>query len=68
MAEIESVLRVMLGATLLLVASIAWYYLAQRRMAWWAYCLWGMLALLLPLIGAILVILSRPGTPRSSQS
>jgi hypothetical protein len=64
MGDIDTILRLTLGIDLLLVVGVAWLYLLQRRMAWWAYCLWGLFALLVPLIGPIFVILSRPGSPR----
>ena len=37
------------------------FYLRQRRLSFWAYLGWGLLALLLPVVGPFLVISSAPG-------
>jgi hypothetical protein len=40
--------------------------LRRRTMSTQEYLLWGLLAVLLPVLGPYLVISSRPGKPRSS--
>jgi len=51
----------MAGMTLL-----AAFYLRRREMSTRAYLAWGLLALLLPLLGPFLVILNHPGHLRPS--
>jgi hypothetical protein len=46
---------------------IAMLYLRQRRLFWWEYLIWGLLAVGLPLLGPFLVILSQPGKSRGRQ-
>jgi hypothetical protein len=43
------------------IALLAVLFLRTRRMTLTSYITWGLLALLLPLLGPFLVILSRPG-------
>jgi hypothetical protein len=40
---------------------ITFFYLRQRRLFWWEFLLWGMLALCLPILGPFMVIASQPG-------
>jgi len=42
---------------------VAVLYLRQRKLSTMAYLLWGLLALMLPVIGPYLVITARPGEP-----
>jgi len=44
---------------------LAAFFLRTRRLPFSAYMLWGLLALLLPLLGPFLVILSNPGGKRT---
>lgn len=43
---------------------LAVFYLRRRELSWWAYLAWGLVALLIPILGPFLVIASRPGRPR----
>ncbi len=55
---IRTILLVDIGA----MALLALFYLRQRRMNWSAYCCWGLLVLMLPVLGPFLVIAHRPGS------
>ncbi len=59
------VLRVLLYADLFGMLLIAILYLRKRKLSTLAYVLWGVLAVLLPVIGPYVVIASRPGKPAS---
>jgi hypothetical protein len=48
------------------MALLAAFYLRRREMSTRAYLAWGLLALLLPLLGPFLVILNHPGYQRPS--
>jgi hypothetical protein len=48
------------------MALLAAFYLRRREMSTGAYLAWGLLALLLPLLGPFLVILNHPGHLRPS--
>ena len=54
-------LRALLIIDIVAMAALAFVYLRQRRLSWQQYCCWGLLALVLPLLGPFLVILTRPG-------
>lgn len=56
-------LRIMLYVCLFGMAIVAVLYLRQRKLSTLAYFLWGLLALMLPVLGPYLVIISRPGKP-----
>lgn len=58
------VLRILLFLDVLGMALLAAFYLRRRELSWWAYLLWGLVALLIPILGPFLVIASRPGHPR----
>jgi len=60
------VMRVLLFICLFGMALLAAFYLRQRSLTITEYIGWGMLLILLPLLGPFLVILLRPGTGRSS--
>lgn len=62
------VMRVSLYLSLAAMALLAIFYLRGRRLSLAAYCLWGLLAVLLPALGPFLVILLRPGQPRLAGS
>lgn len=59
------ILRVLLGADIIIMALLAIAYLSQRRLEWRDFCAWGMLAVFVPLLGPFVVILCRPGTWRT---
>ena len=54
-------MRAFLVAGLMAMALLALVYLRQRRLSVSEYLLWGLLAVLVPLLGPFLVIWSRPG-------
>lgn len=55
------VVRIILLVDIVAMSLLALVYLRQRRMSWMGYCGWGLLALLLPVIGPFVVIARRPG-------
>jgi hypothetical protein len=59
--ETAGVIRVVLLVDILAMALLALFYLRQRRMSIVAFCCWGMVAILLPVLGPFLVIVNRPG-------
>lgn len=63
MWETAVTLRVILLAVLFGMLMIAVLYLRQRKLSTLAYVLWGIFALLLPVIGPYLAIASQPGEP-----
>jgi len=67
----SSILRGLLVADIVLMALLAIGYLSQRRLEWRLFCAWGLLALLVPILGPFLVIRHRPGewrTPPAADS
>jgi hypothetical protein len=60
-AEILQVLLILDIAGMLTLAVV---YLGRRRMAWHQYLGWGLLALVLPILGPFLVIANHPGERR----
>jgi hypothetical protein len=59
------VLKAVLVITILAMAFLAVFYLRRRQLSWAAYCFWGMVAIVLPVLGPFLVIVSRPGKWRA---
>jgi hypothetical protein len=57
-AQIVRMLLIIIAAGM---AVLALYYLSQRKLRWWAYLGWGLLAILVPMLGPFLVIALRPG-------
>lgn len=55
-------LQILLMLTALMLLVMAILYLCRRKMEWWEYPAWGLLALL-PILGALLVISLHPGKP-----
>jgi hypothetical protein len=60
------VMRMLLLLCLLGLSLLAILYLRKRKMSFAAYLGWGILAILLPLLGPFLVIFYKPGKPRAS--
>ena len=54
-------MRAFLVTGLMAMALLALVYLRQRRLSTSEYLLWGLLAVMVPLLGPFLVIWSRPG-------
>jgi hypothetical protein len=59
------VLKAVLVITILAMAFLAVFYLRRRQLSWAAYCFWGLVAIVLPVLGPFLVIVSRPGKWRA---
>ncbi len=59
-------MRVLLIGCIAGMALLAAFYLRRREMSPGVYLAWGLLALLLPLLGPFLVILNHPGHLRPS--
>lgn len=60
------ILRALLIVTLLAQALLAVLYLRTRRLTWDGYLAWGLLTLLIPVLGPCLVIACRPGEPSAN--
>jgi hypothetical protein len=58
-------MRLLLLACLVGMAVLAVLFLRRRKLSMLAYLGWGLVIVLLPLVGPFLVILIRPGTERS---
>ena len=59
------VVKALLLISILAMAFLAVHYLRRRQLSWAAYCFWGLLAIVLPVLGPFLVIVSRPGKWRA---
>lgn len=57
-------IRLLLIACFFGMAVLALLYLRQRQLSLIGYCLWGLVATLLPFVGPFLVIMSQPGEKR----
>ena len=57
------IMRLFLYTTLFAMVLLAISFLRNRRISDKEFILWGLLALLLPVLGPYLVILYRPGRP-----
>jgi hypothetical protein len=62
------VIRNLLIVDMVALALLALVYLRQRRMSIIEYCFWGLLAILIPVIGPFIVIANRPGEWEPSYS
>lgn len=58
-------LRLLLSIGLLGMVLLAAFYLRSRRLTFLQYFGWGLLLVLVPLLGPFWVILARPGQPRN---
>ncbi|MDX1437679.1 MAG: hypothetical protein R3335_12755 [Anaerolineales bacterium] len=54
-------LRLLLVICAVAMAALALFYLSRRRLTAYEYAAWGLLAILVPLLGPFLVIFLRPG-------
>ena len=61
------VMRALLLLSIISMALLAALLLRTRSLPFSAYLRWGLLIVFLPLIGPFLVILLRPGKPRSTK-
>lgn len=57
-------LRMLLGIGLLGMVLLAAFYLRSRELSFFQYIGWGLLIVLVPLLGPFLVIVAQPGRPR----
>ena len=57
-------MRALLVGCMAGMALLAAFYLRRRDMSTWGYIGWGLLALLVPLLGPFLVVLHQPGRLR----
>ncbi len=57
----EGVIRIILLVDIVAMALLSLFYLRQRRMNWVSFCGWGLVALLVPVLGPFIVIANRPG-------
>lgn len=64
--QITTFLQIMLLVGGIVIALLAFAFLRTRRLSLEGYLLWGILALLVPLLGPFLVILCKPGKSRES--
>ncbi len=55
------VIRTILLVDIVAMALLSLIYLRQRRLSLQSYCFWGLLAMLVPVLGPFLVISNRPG-------
>lgn len=64
--DATDVLRTLLVLDIVGSAVLAVIYLSRRPLSAYAFFAWGLLAVLLPVIGPFVVIAARPGTRRPS--
>ena len=57
----DAIIRVLIILDIVSMALLAIFYLRKRRLTWWKFFGWGLLALMLPLVGPFLTIFLRPG-------
>ena len=55
------ILRFLLAVCVVSMAALALFYLSRRKLSTAEYAAWGLLAILVPLLGPFLVIYMRPG-------
>jgi hypothetical protein len=58
-------LRGLLILTIIVMAALALFFLSRRRLTPYEFAAWGLLAILVPLLGPFLVIYLRPGDRKS---
>jgi len=68
MTNTGEVLRLILFADLFGMLMLAVLFLRGRRLSTLGYVCWGILALMLPVVGPYIVIATRPGFPLSRES
>ena len=57
-------MRMLLLFCMLAMVVLAVFYLRQQKLPWINYAFWGLLAIMLPLVGPFLVIWIQPGKKR----
>lgn len=66
--ETRTTLQILLVAGCLAMVLLSILYLRNRKLSLIGYILWGLLALLVPLLGPFLVIACKPGIARTDAS
>lgn len=64
----STILRYLLLMDIVILAGVALFYLSRKKMDVSEYIAWGLLALVLPLLGPFLVIILRPGEWRQKSA
>lgn len=59
------IIGLLLIIDIIVLAFFALFYLAQRRMHWFMYIGWALVAIIIPVLGPFLVISNHPGEWRS---
>ena len=59
-----NVMIVALGIFIVTMTFLGTSYLRRRKLETWEYIAWGILAIIVPVLGPFIVIASRPGTAR----
>ena len=67
-ATSDIILRILLVVVILGMALLAVDFLRRRQLSMLQYCLWGLLALMVPVVGPFVVIACRPGRRRRQLS
>jgi len=60
----DTVIKILLIGVGIVMALLAFAYLSRRQMPWNEYLAFGLLAIVVPMLGPFLVIALRPGEPR----
>jgi hypothetical protein len=61
---IPTALLILLIFDIFSLALLAVFYLRKRQLSWFEYLFWGLLALIIPVLGPFVVIASKPGNPK----
>ena len=60
-------IRILLLLDILAMSALAVFYLRRRPLPWLAFLAWGLLAVLVPVLGPFLVVACRPGSARRAR-
>ena len=59
--QAADILRLLLVVFSFAMLFLSFFYLSRRKLTFWYYLGWGLVAVLIPILGPFLVIASRPG-------
>lgn len=59
--QAADILRLLLVVFSFAMLFLSFFYLSRRKLTFWDYLGWGLVAVLIPILGPFLVIASRPG-------
>ncbi|NMC52568.1 MAG: hypothetical protein GYA48_02910 [Chloroflexi bacterium] len=59
--QAADILRLLLVVFSFAMLLLSFFYLSRRKLTFWDYLGWGLVAVLIPILGPFLVIASRPG-------